>query len=80
MFGSNMRPENISISFAYTDANGQKQTLKAPTIAEFGQKAQQDENFRNQVQQMFQNLQQNSAGITIQLRPVQKTDETPANP
>ncbi|MBM3890056.1 MAG: PDZ domain-containing protein [Verrucomicrobia bacterium] len=80
MFGSNMRPEDISISFAYTDANGQRQTLSASNLAEFGQKAQQDENFRNRVQQMFQNLQQNSAGITIQLRPVQKPAQTPANP
>lgn len=80
MFGSSVRPENISIQFAYTDASGQKQTLSAPTLVEFGQKAQQDENFRNQIQQMFQNLQHNSGGIAIQLRPVQKPAETQANP
>ena len=80
MFGSNMKPESISIQFAYTDANGQRQTLAAPNLVEFGQKAQQDESFRNQIQQMFQNLHQNNAGISIQLRPVQKTADAPANP
>jgi hypothetical protein len=76
MFGANMRPENISISFAYTDPDGKKQTISAANLAEFGQRAQQDENFRNRVQQMFQNLQQNSAGITVHLRPVQKPGDT----
>ena len=87
IFGSNMRPENVSIQFSYTDASGKQQTIGAPTLAAFGQKAQQDEAFRNQMQQMFQGLQQNSQGITIQLRPAQNATEaapaaggSPANP
>ncbi len=77
IFGSNMRPENVSIQFSYTDANGKQQTIGAPTLAAFGQKAQQDEAFRNQMQQMFQGLQQNPQGITIQLRPAQDTPPSP---
>lgn len=81
IFGSNMRPENVSIQFSYTDASGKQQTIGAPTLAAFGQKAQQDEAFRNQMQQMFQGLQQNPQGITIQLRPAQNASTSPpSNP
>ncbi|MCX6908912.1 MAG: PDZ domain-containing protein [Verrucomicrobia bacterium] len=71
IFGSAMRPENVSIQFSYTDTNGKQQTIGAPTLAAFGQRAKDDETFRNQMQQMFQGLQQNPQGITIQLRPAQ---------
>ncbi len=77
IFGSNMRPENVSIQFTYTDASGKQQTVGASTLAAFGQKARDDEAFRNQMQQMFQGLQQGSQGITIQLKPAQNA---PANP
>jgi membrane-associated protease RseP (regulator of RpoE activity) len=77
IFGSNMRPENVSIQFSYTDANGRQQTIGAPTLAAFGQKARDDEAFRNQMQQMFQGLQQNPQGITIQLRPAQNAPASP---
>ncbi|MFZ2644094.1 MAG: PDZ domain-containing protein [Verrucomicrobiia bacterium] len=77
IFGSNMRPENVSIQFSYTDANGKQQTIGAPTLAAFGQKAREDESFRNQMQQMFQGLQQNTQGITIQLRPTQNAPSGP---
>jgi membrane-associated protease RseP (regulator of RpoE activity) len=81
IFGSAMRPENVSIQFTYTDANGKQQTIGAPTLAAFGQKAKDDEAFRNQMQQMFQGLQQNSQGITIQLRPAQHApDNAPGSP
>jgi membrane-associated protease RseP (regulator of RpoE activity) len=76
LFGSDMKPENVSIQFTYTDASGRLQTVGAPTLAAFGQKAQQDEAFRNQMQQMFQGLQQNPQGITIQLRPAQNASES----
>ncbi|OHE80912.1 MAG: hypothetical protein A2107_03085 [Verrucomicrobia bacterium GWF2_62_7] len=77
IFGSNMRPENVSIQFSYTDANGRQQTIGAPTLAAFGQKARDDEAFRNQMQQMFQGLQQSPQGITIQLRPAQNAPTGP---
>ncbi len=81
IFGSNMRPENVSIQFSYTDANGRQQTIGAPTLSAFGQKAREDEAFRNQMQQMFQGLQQNPQGITIQLRPAQNAPSgPPSNP
>jgi len=76
IFGSDVRAENVSIQFTYTDASGKPQTIGAPTLAAFGQKAQQDEAFRNQMQQMFQGLQQNSQGITIQLRPAPNASES----
>jgi hypothetical protein len=72
-----LKPENVSIQFAFTDGDGKRQLLSAKTLAEFGQKAQQDEEFRNRVQQMFQSLPQNRQGITIMLRP---TDGQPAVP
>ncbi|MBI5685231.1 MAG: PDZ domain-containing protein [Verrucomicrobia bacterium] len=77
IFGSNMRPENVSIQFTFTDASGKQQTIGAPTLAAFGQKARDDEAFRNQMQQMFQGLQQNPQGITIRLRPAQNEPATP---
>ena len=79
LFGSNVQPENVSIHFTYTDVSGRQQTIGAPTLAAFGQKAQQDETFRNQMQQMFQSLQQSPQGITIQLRPAQSTSEPAAS-
>ena len=76
LFGSDVRPENVSIQFSYTDASGKQQTMGAPTLSAFGEKARQDESFRNQMQQMFQGLQQNPQGITIQLRPAQNAPES----
>lgn len=75
IFGSAMRPENVSIQFTYTDASGKQQTIGAPTLAAFGQRAKDDEAFRNQMQQMFQGLQQSAQGITIQLKPAQNAPD-----
>ena len=72
---SNFKPENVSIQFSFVDANGDKQTLSAPTIAELGQKAQKEEEFRNKLQKMFQDFPQHKDGITIQLKTT-----TPPNP
>lgn len=81
IFGSSMRPENVSIQFTFTDASGKQQTVGAPTLSAFGQRARDDESFRNQMQQMFQGLQQGSQGITIQLKPAQNAPaSSPGNP
>lgn len=69
-FGA-LKPDNVSIQFGFTDGEGKRQVLSAKTLAEFGQKAQQDEEFRNRLQQMFQGLPQNRQGITIMLRPTE---------
>lgn len=84
-FGSpNFKPENVSIQFSFIDANGDKQTLSAPTIAELGQKAQKEEEFRNKLQKMFQNFPQHKDGITIHLKtatpPAGAGSSTPPNP
>jgi membrane-associated protease RseP (regulator of RpoE activity) len=77
IFGSNLKPENVSIQFSFTDASGKQQTIGAPSLAAFGQKARDDESFRKQMQEMFQGLQQSGQGITIRLKPAQ---DAPASP
>ncbi|MBI5394839.1 MAG: PDZ domain-containing protein [Verrucomicrobia bacterium] len=76
-FGA-LKPENVSIQFSFTDGEGKRQSLSARTLAEFGQKTQQDEEFRNRMQQMFQGLPQNRQGITIMLRPTEGPPAPPA--
>jgi hypothetical protein len=76
-FGA-LKPDNVSIQFAFTDGDGKRQVLSAKTLAEFGQKSQQDEEFRNRLQQMFQGLPQNRQGITIMLRPTEGQPAPPA--
>lgn len=76
-FGA-LKPDNVSIQFAFTDGDGKRQVLSAKTLAEFGQKSQQDEEFRSRLQQMFQGLPQNRQGITIMLRPTEGPPAPPA--
>jgi len=78
-FGA-LRPDNVSIQFAYTDGEGKRQVLSARTLAEFGRKSQQDEEFRNRLERMFQRLPQNRQGITIMLRPAEGPPAPPAPP
>ncbi len=82
IFGSAARPENLAIQFTYTDADGRRQSLSAKSMAEFGQRAQSDEQFRNKVQRMFQELPKNPQGITVVIRPneVQPEPDQPKNP
>lgn len=75
---SALKPDAVSIQFAFTDGDGKRQVLSAKTLAEFGQKSQQDEEFRNRLQQMFQGLPQNRQGITIMLRPTEGPPVPPA--
>ncbi len=73
-----MKPEVVSIQFACTDADGKRRVLPAKTLAEFGQKTQQDEEFRNRMRRMFQGLPQNKQGITIMPRPTEGRPAPPA--
>ncbi len=66
-----LKGEQVSAEFSCTDAEGRKLTVSVRTLNELGQKAQQDEEFRNKLQRMFDGLSQNPQGVTVVLRPAQ---------
>ena len=66
-----LKGDKVSIEFSCTGADGNSETVSATRLDKLGQRAQEDDAYREKLQRIFDGLQQNQQGITIVIRPYQ---------
>ena len=67
-----LKGDKVSIEFSYTGADGTSETVSATRLDKLGQRAQEDDAYREKLQRIFDGLQQNQQGVTIVIRPYQE--------
>lgn len=71
-----LKGDKVSIEFSCMGADGNSETVSATRMDKLGQRAQEDDTFREKLQRIFDGLQQNQQGVTIVIRPYQEQPAT----